>query len=841
MNHFGSAALLRIAALPLSLYGQGGAPALFDRLRELDAQTGRYRALASHVAEDLGRIVVPSDDLSGKERADVLSLRRLLHRGETGSAGERGRDLFACAAAAARRVAPRSALPQRLAELAHRAAQLDEANQEADAAVAGERDRLAGLPWRLLQEHPAGRLALAGGDIAVAQDIQTRLASGEPWTTKRMRRRSDYLWRMIARASARATPRGWLVHVAPILVQEQAWNPDQSFLVTEDGAYEVVGNIDDVQAATALETDAAAIIALAPLTWRDEHHVAVWTLRGETRTRLVRVTLRRTPVLDAVWDELAGGAVAVKALVAAIAGSDAQRTAVVRAFIAHLVTAGVLQATTAPQTARYGWRALSTVAVAPTERAFADVYRRTAAPLLHARAADLAAALDPALRVMACADRAAAPQPQRIPAAVTEEPRALLDVVADCVNAGEDIAAHVHRHDWPDPASADPSYCALHGWLTAHMPSTPGAGGAAEPLDVDAALLDACKVPDQRLDWPTDVLLSPIAGASTAAMAVLRGTAPAGVLDARFLPALDALGAPVPQTQVYKRFLDRVSELTGVRFVELLVPPLSRQAANAVRRPRYTPWWTGDPDPSPYYGDDTPDAACHLPLSQITIRRDGDSLVAEHGGQRIWPLMHTARVTRPPWDTVRALLSRASPQAERRTWRPLTHSLPGWPDRDFVPRITVGGGRLVLTAAQWRIPPGAFGRPDDRVADRARALACVRRDRGLPRWVTVCADPHDEPVAVDLDSLQALRVLDHLSAGAASLIVSELIPGPQSAPVLDAADGAADGHLAELLLRLPFGLDPEQAAAAFGTLASGTVPGTVPGGRRAPMPRRPDG
>jgi len=247
----------------------------------------------------------------------------------------------------------------------------------------------------------------------------------------------------------------------------------------------------------------------------------------------------------------------------------------------------------------------------------------------------------------------------------------------------------------------------------------------------------------------------------------------------------------------YRGFLARRAAAAGARPVEVLAPPLSVRAANAVRRPAYTAAWTGDPDRAGYLDGD---GLSYLPLSRITLRRDGASVVAEAGGERIWPVRHTARVAAPPWSTVVDLLMLASPQPERTRWRALRYSLTGWPERAFMPRITVGGA-LVVTPAQWRIPAGSLWRADDRLVDRYAALERLRRRHRLPRVVQVATDPHAEPLTVDLVSPHGLRALDRIvQRGADTVLVRELPADPDRLPVHDEATGA--GCVAELLLRL---------------------------------------
>ncbi len=357
-----------------------------------------------------------------------------------------------------------------------------------------------------------------------------------------------------------------------------------------------------------------------------------------------------------------------------------------------------------------------------------------------------------------------------------EEPRPVLELAAECVQAGQPVRRGLpHHHDWPAVTERESPYGRFIGWLEGQL------DGAGE-VDLTEAALDRFLVGDPGPGWPLDCLLRPMRGASQGGaagpMALLAQCLPAGLMDARFVPALCQLGADVPQAAAYHRFLCDLGERSGACPVEVLAPPLSRQAANAVRRPAYTGVWTGDQAIGGYFHPDGLKPDVYLPLSEITLRRQGSAVVAEAGGQRIWPVSHTTRVVPAPWDTIHGLLMLASPQPERDRWRGLTYSLPAFPGRDYVPRITVGGG-LVLSAAQWRVPQARLWHHRDSTLAKAAALLRIRRTLGLPRWVSVTGDVHDEGRVVDLDSLQSLRVLDRVTAGRPSdLLVTEFLPGP---------------------------------------------------------------
>ena len=382
------------------------------------------------------------------------------------------------------------------------------------------------------------------------------------------------------------------------------------------------------------------------------------------------------------------------------------------------------------------------------------------------------------------------------------QPRRVLDIAAECLDAlSANPPGRLRLHEWPPVQRPESGYAGLVRSLAERM-------DGADSVDLGDEDLDAVGAPCPDVDWPLDCLLRPIRGA-TGELAVLDQFIPAGVYDARFAPALTDLDGEPPQVRAYREFLTRLGEAAGMRFVEILAPPLSTQAANAVRRPRYTELWTGDPDRSGYLRDGH---SRYLPLSQITLRTDAGHVVAEACGEPIWPILHTTRIAVPPWDMIVALLLLASPQPSRARWRAPSHSLRAWPERDFVPRITVGGG-LVLSPAQWRLDRSEFWRPGDHLADRLAALDRLRRRRRIPRLVSVAVHADGEPLAVDLSSLHGLRALERLvHRGASALLMAELFAEPDRLAVHDEADAGGGPSVAELLLRLPVDASPRALA-----------------------------
>ncbi|MFD0392186.1 hypothetical protein ACFQ3Z_02990 [Streptomyces nogalater] len=205
------------------------------------------------------------------------------------------------------------------------------------------------------------------------------------------------------------------------------------------------------------------------------------------------------------------------------------------------------------------------------------------------------------------------------------------------------------------------------------------------------------------------------------------------------------------------------------------MPPLAERSANAVRRPVTTRWWTGDPDPTPYYGSPGGHAR-YLPLDR-SLRRAHGRIVAEADGRRIIPVYQATRSPVPPYDTLVRLLLAASHPAASYLVR-LDALDAALPDRDRLPRLTAGGD-LVLTPATWRIDRGRLWEPGDDLLTKVRVLALLRRSAYLPRHAFVRTAPGAKPVPVDLASLTALQLIERLcarEAGTALLVEETLLP-----------------------------------------------------------------
>ncbi|MCP9959867.1 lantibiotic dehydratase [Streptomyces sudanensis] len=831
----GGLALLRVAGMPCAAWTAAGAPALFDRIARHAGTAERQAARARALAGRVGAEVVPDARLSGAERGAVLALRRRLHAGE--APGPEDCRLL-------------EAVPAVAAEARALLADARRAREEArllEEAVEAEQVRVAVRAWETARGDAVLRSFLAGAAPAVVEDVERRLARGESWRGGRLRKRTAYLWRVLGRAAAKTTPRGWAGHVAAVPVGDAdgARTLLAGRCVLGGAALGEVENVHLVRAgngpADLLDAPPSTLLAPAPLHFTEGDPadgsavLRCWVVEPHAPERLRHVVLRRTGALGRVLALLADGPVALGdvegALLAAVPGGRPADPAVLRGFLRHLAGTGVLQVCAAPRR-RYGaWSPPGAVPPAPeaadTGRWFVDVYRRADA-VVGARAADRVrdgvrvAARVAALREAGAARQAPDPWP------VGAEPRRVGEVLADRLARGEDAAPVAGRRygGWaaPEAPGGGFGYAALLDHLAARA--------GEEQVDLDDALLDALGAPpagEALPPWPFDCLLRPLAGGPGTPAAVLETASPAGMLDARFADGMRALDGGYGAADAYRAFLADLERRTGVRFVELLVPPLAERAANAVRRPAVTSWWTGDPDPTPYYGPDR-GGARYLPLDRITVRlRDGRP-VAEADGRRIVPVHHATRNPVPPYDRLLHLLLAAGLPATRRVVRldGLEAALPG---HARLPRLTVAGGALVVAPATWRLDRARLWDPHGTALAKVRALALLRRSAGLPRHVFLRTAAGARPVPADLDSVTAVPLVERLCARQAGgeLFVDEMLPGPDGLVLRDPLHGG-EPVAAQVLLRLPHRARPEELAAqAAAALLPDEAPPGVPG------------
>ena len=866
----GSAALLRLSALPIRLWTASGNPTLFDQLRSVEEATQRYATEGRRVADRIAAEMVPHPGLDSEQQVTVLRMRRRLHRADLVTLTEC--DELAEVAVGLGRITVAGELHRvgvRVRGLTDRLTALDEA-------VVAERTRVDALPWRLAWSSPYAMAALgadAPGMLAafdqLLSDAQSGRSAGGPALG------SDHLWRLLTHATLAPQhpadfPYGWLGHVALLPVGGPG-TPAGGGLLTpgttaeQYAAHQLHSGSGNRPRLDRIAEPERAWVSITGLHWEDEQYLHCWVVDGLGERRMRRLRLQRTRALDAVLSVLLAGPRALGSLLDLLLPATAggpERSAL-RDFVAHLVDLGVVQFSTAPASQITGWLVPGMPGLSPATAARTvtgsvaaagstgsagsrprsggqlNVYRRVPAAVPRPALVRIGALTRQAGRIAAlvAAEHGRAPA-HPVTELVGAEPRPVPEVVAEYLERTGGRAEYQRpavtgeRSRWPVPSRAGTPYSRLVAWVRASVPGV-------ETLDLSPELLDDLGVPQAApLSWPVDCVVRPFAPRA-AALAALSSVSPAGVGDARFVDALTRLHGEPAHVAAYRQFLRELERRCDVRCVELLVPPTPQRssgAGNPAARPRYTDLCTGDADLNAYLPDGVRPPT-YLPLHRILVRRVGGELVAEgDDGQRLWPVCHSGSQPMEPWGAVQALLLAASP-AERLTgWFGAADPLAAFPGLDRIPRLTMGGD-LVLSGAQWRLGRAEFWDPAAPLTARARRLAGLRSRFGLPRWVWLRPDAGSAPLRlvagasdpvrpVDLDSLPALRTVERMLADptVGALLVEEMAPDPDWLPVADTAHAPGDRLAAELVLRLPATETPaELAVRAFTAWRAGSV------------------
>jgi hypothetical protein len=179
------------------------------------------------------------------------------------------------------------------------------------------------------------------------------------------------------------------------------------------------------------------------------------------------------------------------------------------------------------------------------------------------------------------------------------------------------------------------------------------------------------------------------------------------------------------------------------------------------------------------------DPARVLPVTAVTVARQGGDLVATAPDGHRWPLI----------EVFAPLVSMHAVDGFKLAGTAAAHT----------PRITVD--RLVVTRETWRATVAQTGLADAR-GEQARFLAArrLRRDLGLPDRVFVKLGTETKPVFADLTSPLLVSSLCSMmqraraeGGGQATVTFTELLPGPEHAWLTDAS---GQRYFSELRLQI---------------------------------------
>ena len=816
----GSSALLRVAGLPIRYWLAGASSTLFAKVEQLERHEQGRRARGIDLAERIGEQLVPQPALSRDDRAFLLAVRRSLHRGDP--IGNVSREHLL-------RVSGSSEgdeeLLQALAAIVDRDRTIGQLSAAVEADLAQEHNRLLILSQQISRESRVAAALLAPQD-----PDDSRL---ETLSRKSRRHRSEHEWRRIARAATSSTPRGWLSHVALLAIEAQ--ESLQPPAVTNRFTAQWAENVRAPRLALTNPPDdwpaSETRLAVNPLRWEGDGRV-VCVVVDKNREQ-TQVSVQQTPLLDGILAALKATAHTFGELGKSVGCANRDEWLALRAFVRHLVILGIVQPS-APPLVRLERQAtpgqtFADVASADGDHAgWVDVYRYAETGISANFVRDVQRGVSQALRLLSVMrSDIADPAPWPVPTSVRSW--SLSEILRDDLAIDDKPSPGSEGTDaakGTPPALSNARFAALVRELVEQA-------GQAPEVVIDSDRLDAWGAGNGALHWPVDCLVRvPAPGAGFTA--VLEDSRPPGVLDARFADTLSDVHGVIPQVEAYRAFLHRLEQLTGMLFVELLVPPLTDGAANAVRRPIYTSAWTGDPHADGYLRGGT-GAGTYIPLNEIAIRRVDGRLRAEVRGRPIWPVYHATRTFEHPWSRVARVLLAAAPVDLTAPAERMTHMLsvlPALPaDRVMVPRISVSAG-LVLSPAQWRLPPDQLWDRDASGQAKLRALIRLRDRYALPRWVYLRRDGHKSAVPCDFESLHVFRTVERCTTGSAPLQIVEMLPAPDQLLVVDRAHRSGDRLASQLQLRFPC----DESATAMANRIAPAVLAAL--GSPGPLPER---
>jgi hypothetical protein len=332
----------------------------------------------------------------------------------------------------------------------------------------------------------------------------------------------------------------------------------------------------------------------------------------------------------------------------------------------------------------------------------------------------------------------------------------------------------------------------------------------ARELELGPADLGPLRTTEPRPLPDAVAVVATVAARSAAAVAagefrlvVHSVSGPNGVaLVSRFAPFDDGLGALVRGHVAAEEALR-----TDAVFAEVVHLPDGR-AANVAVRPPLRPYEI------PLHGVSRASGEHRVAYGDLLVSVSGDRVVlrSKRLGREVLPRLtaaHDYRASRLPAYRFLGAVAHDG-----------TAGLLGWSwgqvqSAPYLPRVVVG--RLVLARAQWR-----WFRADHKPLSTARtpeerydALQALRRQWGLPRWVTVARGDLELPL--DLDGVAAAELLHRAARIYGQLTVRELLPAPDELCV-SSPDGALVHDVVLPLVRTsprpsPLPAPPARAAA----------------------------
>jgi hypothetical protein len=785
--------LVRNGALPVRYWLAAANSTVFEMAHQFDIAAEKNAAQLRQIAHQIGQELVPNVAIGRKDRAFLLNIRRRLHNCKV------IRETETIRAVALARDAGAHQLAAEIVSYRERSQEMVNLDETFLRTIEVEIARLLNLSRTIASDSPLARVILAGVGIFPDSERGGRFF-------KRRMRFFERTWQLITRAATNPTPRGWLSHMGLITADPSAANTGAFPSVDSECSVHWTESVRGRRRAEIEKKDstwpmATDMFGLNPLHWSEEgEHVSVVL---DHHSEPACVVMRETDLLLDILGLLSRGPRTFAQLCDVLGVADEANCADLRTFLQHLSHTGVVEASVIPNST------LTRVNIQDgtplphevnnSSVGWIDVYRRVEPNLAMNTHLALRQRLPQVLRVLQLIDPYCWASDHR---SDTLNVWTFADILKTSLVAC--------RADRGKPTAAERSASKIVAgsrssdvleYIRAHT----GSDVLHVPLDLVVQNSDdTCAA-----KWPVDCVVR-IPESSAPYRFVVSGVWPAGTIDSRFSEGLDQAFGFASRVEQYRSFLGRLEELTGIAFVEILAPPLTEHADNAVRRPAYTSRWTGDPNRNLYLAG-SGKSERYVSPHDIVVTLGPGGMESRCGGQRLWPIYHATRSFSPPWDQIcHTLLATSFVSVPPSYRRPHALIVPDRKAR-HVPRIVLDGD-IVLCPAQWMIVVGDLWDPRDGLATKIRKLGRARRRLRVPRWIEVSDEQESFTVACDLESIGSIRLIDRTISLHGTLLAREMLPTPEEFLLGDKGHLESDRLTSEMVIRMP-------AAATLPTLA----------------------
>ncbi|KJZ17918.1 hypothetical protein [Loktanella sp. S4079] len=775
----GNVALVRMNALQSTIWLEGANPELFAQLRIL---TKTYEACveeAQGVANSIGEVLVPLKSLSKRQRSDVLTLRRDFHAAR-------------CPDQSLLDFAINLALTAGEADLSTRirscgvalvAVQAQFLTFEDDLEV--EQNRLLDLPSTLAKETPLIRPLLHTLGQAPSPDAPL----------KKRRRYLERAWRLITRAACEATPRGWMSHVGWVKINTPGDRSDAGLPRVEGKAHvqhteSVWRGILDARSGIADDwPNATDMFSANPLYWvEDGKFISVIVDEdGEPRCAITD----DNDILQSVLQVLSDGPKTAKHMFSALSlKTDTVRDAL-RCFLRNLADNGVIEPCSKPGSTAFSAPIDFEVFPQPKDKSnWTDVFRNVSGAVPGHVLDSLTGNLPLILKTLALFD-----PPYRANDRTGQQNNwSVTDVLKSSIASEPTIEAAAPS------SSGQEAVRAIETARTSVIDQLICATGAQDPshLDISADTLHTRSNKEDPLSWPVDLVVR-VGQENGLPLIFLKGVWPAGTIDSRYSDGMTEFFGENPWQDRYRSFLIDLEEKTDYTFVEVLAPPHSDRADNAVRRPAYTRHWTGHADAGQFlsssYGQST-----YIAPKDITFTTNPVGTFCHANGKKLWPVYHATRTTPPPWNKIVKVLSAAMPISVPMSYQSVRRLIAKGETRKSWPRVTLGGN-IVICPQIWTVTKADLWDSTAPMIEKMQCLEALKTRLGLPRWLEAGLPGSVDLLTIDLESVLAIQQLEKMAATSKTIQIAEKLPMPGHQLVeLDNSQGTFPVE-AELVIR----------------------------------------